>query len=234
MKKLAAVVLLVLVILPAAQAREYRGADAGMLVISMGTIGSTVMDTYLLNYKLAEEKPNRLTGDPYFWYGPTDIFGGPKDFTGREIGQVQVHRMKPGNYEIYTYLLKNAVGISEKVWAPDKAFSIPFTIKPGETTYIGDFAGVALLGGYYPVDGYFVLSDQHERDIPIARRKEPGLMPVAISVADPFALGIPEIKADCPVMNGLPPQSAVVTKEAAARDPARAAPQAAEMPKKCF
>ena len=89
---------------------------------------------------------------------------------------VGVHALKPGDYEIYTF---GTFGFNGAVGYPSGEFSLPFSIKPGETTYIGNFDSRP---GAFTIS--FVVTDRHERDMAIARRKEASL-PAAVTMAVP-------------------------------------------------
>lgn len=176
---------------------DYRGKDAGTLVFSEGNIGSTLIST--LHYrKVGQSSGVTFGGDGIIYNNPNSIFGYTPDFSGHETGQVTIQHLEPGDYEIYTYQI-DGTGMVTLSWFPNKTFSIPFTIKPNQTTYIGDFECVALMGRSplglkLLAGGYFVVTDQHDRDIEIARKKEPGLPPVTISVTDVSKLDAPGLR----------------------------------------
>jgi hypothetical protein len=114
------------------------------------------------------------------------------DFEGRVSGIVTIDRLKAGQYEICALSIINGL----KIAAPRKAISIPFAIAAGNTTCIGEFrsveiAGRGIFGITMPVAAYVVVSDEHERDIAIARKREPQLMPPTISVTDVSTLNEP-------------------------------------------
>lgn len=186
MKSLFWVGVLLMLCNAAAEAREYRGSDAGTLVVSLGILHGNKGD-YTLMYKAADG-----SSDSEFSYIPTSILEARDDYQndGGETGQVQLRHLKPGNYLFFSF---KAVDALVEV-TPRSDFSVPFTIKSGETTYVGDFAGVMPFLGSKPAGVYFVLSDKHDRDLAIARKKEPGLMPVTIAVPDAAALGIRTIR----------------------------------------
>jgi len=83
-----------------------------------------------------------------------------------------------------------------------RPFSIPFTIRPGEATYIGNFARAPSLGtSLGPVlgaAGFFVISDKSERDLAIARQRRPGLPPVTVTVTNVSTWGHAMLRVDEP------------------------------------
>jgi hypothetical protein len=126
--------------------------------------------------------------------------------TGYETGKVQIQHLRPGKYEVYSFEFTGS-SIGEWItWHPKKPFSIPFTINPGETTYIGNFARAPSLGTQKASElgaaGFFVVSDKHQRDIEIARRKRPDLTPVTVSVTDVSEFGVPFFLASDPYAPG--------------------------------
>ena len=178
---------------------DYRGPDAGVLVYSMGTV------EYPSNYDFRYRKSgggrdSRFSagsdGDMRCsclgWFNTTMS---DSDYTGREVGKVHIQYMPPGNYEVYAYdfVISSPLDSTADFVGPEKDFSLPFTIKPGRATYIGNFARVRSQGtrlhAKLGVTGYFVISDKHKRDIAIARKQDSGLPPVTISVTNVSRLG---------------------------------------------
>jgi hypothetical protein len=180
---------------------DYHGADAGVLVFSTSTL-KIAMNFEFFYERVGQGLDPRNSYDAGliecdcvgFWH---PVMADP-DYEGYETGKVQVQHLPPGDYEVYSYFFGGTMGYS-----PRHAFSIPFTIRPGQATYIGNFARSPSLGT--PMEsrlgalGYFVISDQHERDITIARKKVPDLPPVTISVTDVSVLGQSELFAQDPV-----------------------------------
>jgi hypothetical protein len=111
------------------------------------------------------------------------------DYSGHESGFVITKKLPPGQYEIYNYEIRG----TPMTWSSKTPFSIPFTIESGKATYIGNFAR----GCWCEVNtiaanlGYFVISDQSARDIPIARAKEPALTEINLGVWDATKLNSP-------------------------------------------
>lgn len=172
----------------------------GLLIAGIGYTGQQ-MQSYALHYKVAGARESFLFPDPFISYLPYGVWRDDPDFQGHETGKVVTKRLKPGKYEFYTFRIQSPTtmlgGTSVE---PRESFSIPFTIKPGEATYVGDFtfigpAGVIQLSaGDWAGGGYVVLSDQHERDIPIAQKRTPDLGAVTVEVTDAAAVGAPLIR----------------------------------------
>ncbi len=117
------------------------------------------------------------------------------DYYGREAGRVFVRSLPPGRYEIYDFGFSGTIIVAGVEWSSATPFSIPFTINPGEATYIGNFARAPSLGTRLEPQlgavGYFVISDQSERDLAIARARDVALPPVRVDVTDVSNLGHP-------------------------------------------
>lgn len=176
--------------------RGYKGQDAGVLIFSAGAIGAP-LDVDFYYRKLGQPSGYRTTGgDGSISYNPRLLLRGTLDYTGHEMGKVHVEHLEPGDYEVYTWSLVGNGMVSELDLMPHRGdFSLPFTIKPGQATYVGNFAAVAIGGEGVPPGAifYYVVSDKHERDIAIARQKEPNLPPVTIQVTDVSKLGEPSL-----------------------------------------
>ena len=198
-----ALVLAATLLLPRpAQAGEYTGADGGYVVYSIGTI--KIPMRYSLEYRQVSA-PGGALKKP--WRGSMlcacvgfirAAMPDP-DFTGRETGKVVVSRLPPGKYEIYDFSFGGAVGTTTYSWSSRNKFSIPFEIRPGEATYIGSLARAPSLGTSlertHGAGGFFVISDRSERDLPLARKRHPGLPEVREEVTDVSTLGHPALFA---------------------------------------
>jgi len=175
---------------------DYRGKDAGTLVVALGSIGQP-LNLYQWHYR----KLGRASGDATFAYQPHNFLSSRQpDFNGHETGIVQVLHLPPGDYEVYTFNAAGAGYAHSETLRPRKEFSLPFTIKAGEASYIGDFAAVSVaasgpFGVSYTRDIYVVISDQHVRDAEAARKAEPGLLEMTLAVTDVSQLGTPILAA---------------------------------------
>lgn len=178
--------------------KNYRGADSGDLVFSVDGKANAAQRFVLFYRKVGQE-----SGLAILPYGKIDldigILSAPDyDFQGAEVGDVTVSHLQPGNYEIFKYEIHTWNGVADVMQFPRQDFSIPFTISSGKATYIGNFRGVPLVGknifGMQVSDsGYFVVSDKHMRDIPVALKHDPKLLPVTLSVFDVTRLRNPAL-----------------------------------------
>ena len=110
------------------------------------------------------------------------------DFEGRETGKVFVVRLPAGRYDVFDFGFGGTVAGMGTSWSSSTPFSMPFTIQPGKATYIGNFARAPSLGTVLEPQlgaaGFFVISDQWDRDRAIAMSREPGLSEFQIEVTD--------------------------------------------------
>lgn len=184
-------------------ARAQVGGEApGMLVYSVGSVDIAM--SFRFEYRRTATSSGEAVTDNrgamicdcvgFFNPRPNNL-----DYRGREAGRVFVRTLPPGRYEIYDFGFRGTIVVANVEWSSATPLAVPFTINPGQTTYIGNFARAPSLGSRLEPElgavGYFVVSDQSERDLPIARVKEPALLPVHIEVTDVSGLGHPMIYA---------------------------------------
>lgn len=193
---LAVVCALALALPNQATADEYAGEDAGVLIFSVGNVA--IPTNFTFSYKRIGTPEGVRVSDNrgsiecrcvgFFSARMSNV-----DYEGRERGKVIIRRLPPGQYEIYDFGFGGSIGMATTYWSSSTPFAIPFTITPGQATYIGNFARAPSLGtSLQPAlgaAGFFVISDQSERDLAIARQKDPNLPEVTVSVADVSAFG---------------------------------------------
>jgi hypothetical protein len=112
-----------------------------------------------------------------------------------KTGVVDVVRLPPGDYDLFNFNLA-LVGSRGKRFGAKRDFSVPFTVRAGAGTYIGEFVAVGIRGpDGLPGGAFFVVSNMADRDIQIAKRKEPALAAVTSAVPDVRSLGTPLLQA---------------------------------------
>lgn len=156
--------------------------DEGVLVYSVSTI------RIAMNFSFQYRQTASLSGEPvrdrvraiecrcvgFFRAQMAD-----PDYAGRETGKVFVVRLPAGQYEVFDFGFGGTVAGLGTSWSSSTRFSMPFTIRPGQATYIGNFARAPSLGT--PLEpqlgaaGFFVVSDKSERDRAIALSRDPTL-----------------------------------------------------------
>ena len=124
---------------------------------------------------------------------------------GDEMGVVEVRKLPPGNFELFKVEGALYGGVIQWRWQSKDSFSIPFTIEAGKATYIGHFQGhstsvrsVLSLGAPLPSGAYFVVSNQYDHDLQIARKKVMTLQEAKIAVPDVAELKSEYFFQQCP------------------------------------
>ncbi|MDX2236974.1 MAG: hypothetical protein NW203_05375 [Hyphomonadaceae bacterium] len=197
-----AVIVVAAMLAVANNARAQDNETPGALVYSVGSFDIAM--NFSFGYRRTATSSGEAVDDArgtmvcrcvgFFRPRPRDL-----DYDGREAGRVIVQSLPPGRYEIDDFGFTGTLIIAGVVWSSATPFSIPFTIHPGEATYIGNFARAPSLGT--PLEpqlgavGYFVVSDQSARDLPIARAKVADLPEVRVEVTDVSNLGHPMLYA---------------------------------------
>jgi hypothetical protein len=105
----------------------------------------------------------------------------PGDFQGGGRGTVFAAALPPGEYEVYRWTLGSGYASASST-AP---FSIRFSVEPGKLVYLGNFHFVQTSRMGLTVTGArLVYRDALARDLPVLKRKFPGLAetPVARAV----------------------------------------------------
>ncbi len=177
---------------------NYDGKDAGFLVAALGAQGGTVYDVCDLYFR----KKDQSFDGRVLWGQDNFLDDRKPDFDdGTKVGIVDVIRLPPGDYELYNFRLVSRdfyVGYrkARREFKSKQDFSLPFTIRPGAGTYIGEFLAVGIKAqDKTPAGAYFLLSNMADRDLPIAKRKQAALSEVAAAVPDLRSFGNPLIKS---------------------------------------
>jgi hypothetical protein len=181
-----------------AAARDYEGADGGTLIYSVSTLRIAMNFTFKYRRLPSPAVPG-VKWDGTIACKCVGFFQAQKggDYTGQETGQVKIERLPPGDYEIYDFGFGGTSSFSSR-----NKFSLRFTIRPGEATYIGNYARSPSLGTPLAKSlgalGFFIVSSKAERDLRIARARRPDLAAIAVSVPDVTQLGHPFLLASEP------------------------------------
>jgi hypothetical protein len=205
MRKLLVSLMLVLFTASAAHAQiftpEYKKRDAGYLVISMSGGKSMKYSPIVMFYQSLDGREHgSVRYDKPYLLNP--LSRRPDFRESDETGVVIVRSMKPGRYVFDSFLTH---------WTNksfDAHFKMPFEIRPGQTTYVGNFRfvekpGVGFTGFVQARDVYFVVRDKARRDIAIAiRQSDPPRGRVNNMVPDVAMLNSPLFKGeDAPILN---------------------------------
>jgi hypothetical protein len=116
-------------------------------------------------------------------------------------GAVQILSLAPGDWDFVSYTATTGTGTI--YISPKKDFSVPITVKPGQAIYIGCYTGhwtfeENFVGLHFPSDIKFDVSDEGERDIAIAKKKDSSIGTVETQIPDYGALQIENIKPATP------------------------------------
>lgn len=110
-------------------------------------------------------------------------------------GVTYVKRLAPGPYEVFWVdpLDGDCQQATKFYWVGYKT-SVPFQVSAGTSVYLGQFRFVTLkarsfVGEMAPTMWFaFEVTDQSQRDMPIAKTKDPGIGPAVIAVAPQVSL----------------------------------------------
>ena len=158
-------------------------ADHGLIALSIATDridARFLFATYKADpeYKITLQVRNNETGQRYQFERIASFLFGQNDF---ELGSVHAHALPAGEYAITDFRIFHVIGMEygtiESVWVSPTEFSIPFSVAPKSTQYLGEWR---CLPKYH--DGFFgkeangcrfAVSDQFGRDAPLLRAKYP-------------------------------------------------------------
>ena len=168
----------------------YAGPDAGKLIMAFGSNHGMDYSRYQLYYR-----PKTRCGEAFISHLHNNIFSAQKPDIDDNAEEAEVWelRLPPGDYEFYNFEITSDNGIVRKRFTSPEDFSVPFTIKPGKTSYFGDFRAMAvegrnIFGLAVDAGAYFMISDQSDRDLQIAKLKDSTISGVENSVPDPRTL----------------------------------------------
>lgn len=104
---------------------------------------------------------------------------------GFNVGQserdiVKVYKLPAGQYEFFDFSMFIGSPVGTTDFSAREEYSIPFTVKPGQVTYLGEIkliprTGRNIFGLPIPGGGHFILSDQRSRDMALLRENYPNL-----------------------------------------------------------
>lgn len=181
----------------------WAGSDTGTLIVTLNTptINGAITEvyrSYFIIFKRRDfEKSAHILYTPHSWINPSanDLAS-----AGWE-GTVETLELSAGDWAVTSFIVGTSTHdyIGRKLREtirPKKDFSIPFKIRPGRATYIGNFQPIGQMsegpsGRLQPGGVRFVIADKSARDVPIARAKKPDMGPVDVDVFDVDALRNP-------------------------------------------
>ena len=164
----------------------------GIVFGSLGYIGHSVYAPVRLLYRAKGFEMSRafyIPGSlPQFHFAEGDT-----------RGTLFFAQLAPTEYEIFNFELVHDMGpLGRNILRSKTEFSVPFSATEGRATYLGQILVVSefgknALGMRVPAGGYFVVSDQTERDVRLLQSqfKEVDISKVDRAVIDPARAGFP-------------------------------------------
>lgn len=158
--------------------RSITNENRGYVVLSLGP--ANILNRGMVHYNVhLREKPDGEPISVLFTRGELFVQSTPVDFSqGQLVGSVYVIELPAGNYEVTGYRFFRPNTYSPPV-------SIPFTVVPGQVTYIGRF-----MVGYRQISKALLAdathTDAYDEDMAIARRKYPSAFPENTTVRREF------------------------------------------------
>jgi hypothetical protein len=202
MKPVIAILLVQLVLLLPAFAAGNDEAT-GKIIWSVATNNDAdIFEMFAFQFRSRDGKHS-----DYASYSHDSLLSRGSDFVGEnEKGGVQILTVPAGEWEMYQCAMTGrSSALDSTTFYPSKDFSVPITIIPGGTVYIGSYravwtAGKDAFGAAVTTGGYFAVSDQSGRDIAIAKKKDSAIGDVDAQIPDYGALGLPFFQP-VPVLN---------------------------------
>jgi len=144
---------------PAGMPQEvFDKTDTGVIILSTGAGRHCFSEaTYLITYEAATRKPTNAAA--IF----VDNYALPSDFSGH-YGTVNALHFHPG---AYYFSPRIANPFAQTVKAPE----LPFTVKAGETVYLGEI----FMPKSCSLNTSFEVNDFEERDLKLARERNPAI-----------------------------------------------------------
>jgi len=184
--------LLAAILLVAGIVRAEAHAAEGKVVLGFGASPGTFFQACQLQFQSVDGDHN-----DFIQYTQTSpFFGTHRDFDdANENGAVKILTLPAGNWIVSNVMVATFPTATSSL----QGFAIPFTVRAGETVYIGDYRAHSVPG---PGDGgsaigglAFDVSDQSARDIPIAKQKDKDIGDVTVAIPDIAAAGVPYFRA---------------------------------------
>jgi hypothetical protein len=159
-------------------ATDYKGADAGTVVVGIGTTAGSRYQSYTLLFRraaAAHAPAGELGG---FTYQIKSLFAGqPADYeTDDEKGVAVVASLPEGDYEAYGVSVFFNGGMTTGVFTSRQPFSIPFKVSKGHVAYLGNYQATNIwakniIGIPIPGGAYFAVESRKDADMGFAARK---------------------------------------------------------------
>jgi hypothetical protein len=155
-------------------------SPSGKVIFALGMIPSANYRFVYLSLRMR----NGEHRDDFSYHRDDTIFSSDRDFDDQsENGIVKILDLAAGEWGIVSY--SAYAGVTQ--FNPTDDIFIPFTVLPGQTVYVGDYemmtkVGKNWLGMMLEYDPTFTVTDKSQRDIPIAKRKDPSIVNVTVAI----------------------------------------------------
>lgn len=161
------------------------GEPRGWLVATIGVQGEQdKLPPFHGNYVNFRPVPEqgRATGSFYAYIN--DVANAPREemdvFEDGKLQKVILIPLRPGQYEITGGYMVTDVGVATASYKSAPGFAHPFEIRADEVTYVGSFLARVMMGenavGMTIRSGaYYEISNQQQRDLALARSRDPSL-----------------------------------------------------------
>lgn len=188
---------------------DYAGADAGRVVIGIGATNGTSYSSYsfLFRRRMESGVDERPARGRFTYFQTNYLYKQAPDYVAHdEAGVVLIHSLPPGDYEIYNFNVFFNGGTVQTNFGSKTNISIPFSVRPAQSTYLGNYQANYRLGSNFvgmtlPAGAVFVVTDRLDAEWAIAAKKTKTPLGTAVNATpDPRRLESPFF---------LPPQPSV-------------------------
>lgn len=177
--------------------RDYKGDDAGYVILSLGASTETKYQSYALLIRKIDKSAETL-----IMYLPDNMFGSTKkDFVDDDShGFVSVRRFPQGEYEIYNFDIFSNLGLIQTHYKAKNDFSIPFSVETGKTIYLGEYIAFTVAKGLFGTStggAVFIITDEQQRDLDFIKKNDLNISieNVSNSTPDPEKVGCPLLRS---------------------------------------
>lgn len=161
------------------------GEPRGWLVATIGVHGEPdKLPPFHNNHVNFRPVPAQGRASGSFYARVNDVANAPREeldvVDGGKLQKVIVIPLRPGRYEITGGFMITDVGVATASYESAPGFSHPFEIRADEFTYAGSYLARVLMGenalGMTIRSGaYYEISNQQQRDLELARARDPSL-----------------------------------------------------------
>jgi hypothetical protein len=176
---------------------EYAGADAGRLLITLAAPstldGAPMFHALSLSYERVDAPGRDVLQPTASQFRPIPV-GPPENLPEHGVvydnlafeGRLVSHRLPPGRYRLTQLYFNDVPTMGLQAGYLIMKLDIPFEIKPGKVTYLGQFwvvhYGKMAIPDFVTRVTHVAVSDQRARDIPLMQAEHPDYGDVEVAV----------------------------------------------------